>query len=82
MADTAKTIVELRKLPVEDRLQIVEELWDSIDEDSLTSSFDTDPDFIAELERGIEEMKRDPNASISLEEFRTRMRNLRKSRST
>jgi putative addiction module component (TIGR02574 family) len=76
MSDAAKTLAELRKLSVEERLQLVGDLWDSIDEDTIANSFPTDPEFIAELERRFEEMERDPHASISVEKLISTLRNL------
>ena len=63
-----KTVEQLRELPVEDRLQIVGELWDSIAEDS--SSLKLTPDQLAELDRRLDDLEKNPSEGRPWEEVR------------
>ena len=62
------TVEQLRELPVEDRLQIVGELWDSIAADS--ASLKLTPAQLAELDRRMDELEKNPNEGRSWEEVR------------
>ena len=62
---------ELRKLPLEERIRIVEELTKSIDEDD--GNFEESPEFIAELEARWERFKKDPSSGSTWEEVEQRI---------
>ena len=62
------TVDQLRELPVEDRLHIVGELWDSIAEDS--TAIKLTPAQVEELDRRLDELENDPEAGQSWEEVR------------
>jgi putative addiction module component (TIGR02574 family) len=66
---------ELRKLPLAERFELVEELWDSIarDSDQLTLTQAQ----MAVLDRRYADYVRDPDKGIAWEEVRDRMRNRR-----
>lgn len=76
MAETSKTIDELRKLPISERLQLVEDLWDSIAEDSPDDGFPVTPELAAELDRRLAEFEADPDATLPWDEVRERIRRL------
>ena len=63
-----KDISEIRQLPVPERLELVAEIWDSIFEEagSLSISADT----FAELDRRLEEHRRNPETSRPWDEVR------------
>ena len=76
MADTAKTLEDLRKLPIDERIQLVEDLWDSIAEDSLERDFAVTPELAAELDRRLAEYEADPGSALPWEVVRDRIRRL------
>ncbi|MFN2377228.1 MAG: addiction module protein [Candidatus Binatia bacterium] len=76
MASPGKTIDELRKLPVADRLQLVEDLWDSIAEDSSEETFPVTPELAEELDRRLADLEADPDSAIPWEVVRDRIRRL------
>jgi putative addiction module component (TIGR02574 family) len=63
---------ELQKLPVTERLELVEELWDSIarDSDQLTL---TSPQ-MEELDRRLADYEKNPEEGVPWEEVRDRIR--------
>lgn len=66
-----QTISDLSRLSVEDRLRIVQELWDSISSDSeVTVSSDQQ----AELKRRIAAHHANPDSAISKEELEQLLR--------
>lgn len=62
------TVDQLRELPVEDRLQIVGDLWDSIAEDSSTIKLT--PAQISELDRRLDDLEKNPNEGRAWDEVR------------
>ena len=62
---------ELKKLPLEERLQIVEELTRSIEEDE--GEFAESPELIAELERRSADLKANPSSGISWETLKANL---------
>lgn len=63
---------ELKKLPIEERMQIVEELTRSIDEEA--DDFEASPELIEELERRHAEYLVDPSSALPMEEAFKRIR--------
>ena len=63
MIDLAQTLTELTTLPINDRLRVVESLWDSIPADS---SVEISPDQRAELQRRIADHERSPEQLLTL----------------
>lgn len=61
---------ELLKLPEKERLQIAEDLWETIGDKDLPL---TDAQG-AELDRRMAELERDPSKGLSLEEVRAHLR--------
>ena len=63
---------ELRKLPLAERLELVEELWDSIarESDQLTLT----PAQMEELDRRLADYEQDPEQGVAWEEVRDRIR--------
>ena len=60
----------LRRLPVEARLQLVEDLWDSIAQEAPDEAFPMTPELIAELDRRLAEADANPDAGIPWEQVR------------
>ncbi|MCK9920086.1 addiction module protein [Microbacteriaceae bacterium K1510] len=67
----ANLIAEVMQLPREERLQLVEELWNSVidDEQWLPT-----PDQLAEARRRLEEHRRDPSSGIPAERVLARLK--------
>ncbi|HVS60091.1 MAG TPA: addiction module protein [Gemmatimonadaceae bacterium] len=63
-----KDISEIRQLPVPERLELVAEIWDSIFEES--AGLPISDDTFAELDRRLEEHRRNPETSRPWAEVR------------
>jgi putative addiction module component (TIGR02574 family) len=59
---------EYRKLPIPERLQLVEEIWDSIAQDA--KALPLSDDLRAELDRRWAEHERDPSSAIPWDQVR------------
>ena len=64
---------ELFNLPVEEKLELVEALWESIDEELLGKEM-TRQGFEEEIDRRIENIEKNPGTLISWKEVLTQMR--------
>ncbi len=63
---------DLKQLPLSERLQLVEDLWDSFASDLETAPL---PESLqAEMDRRLESYLKDPSRSLSLEEVQRRMK--------
>lgn len=78
MANPAIDLEALRRLPVEQRLQLVEDLWDTIAQDAPDEAFPMTPELAAELDRRIAEADANPDAGIPWEQVRANIRGRRK----
>ena len=67
---TASIIKELRKLPSDEKLEIIGDLWDSIPESEIPVSEET----LEELARRADELERHPERGISWEQVRSELR--------
>lgn len=76
MDNATKTLEELRKLPVDQRIQLVEDLWDTIADDTLGESIAVSPELAAELDRRLQEYRSDPESARSAEDVLARLRGL------
>lgn len=72
MGVTAKSL-GIDKLPIEDRLALVEEIWDGISTDAKT--LELNDQMKAELDRRIEEADANPSAGIPWELVESETRN-------
>ena len=81
MSNAGSRIDELRKLPVADRLQLVEELWDSIAGDSPDAAIPVTSELAAELDKRLAEHEADPGAALPWPVVRERIRRLMRNRS-
>ena len=61
---------ELKKLPVEERLELVTALWDSIPEQGLSEE---SPEFIAEMMRREAELRSNPASGVPWEGAESRI---------
>jgi len=64
-------IHDLRQLPVSERIQLVEDLWDTIAEDSPVLGLS--PEHIAELDRRLDALEAQPAAGTPWEISRERI---------
>ena len=72
--DLQQTLSELTSLPVQDRLRIVESLWNSIDVDSPVS---ISPEQRGEISRRVELHARNPNELLTWEQVLNGLRDRR-----
>jgi len=56
------TLEDLKQLPVSEKIQLVEDFWDSIAAD--TSPIGLSPQHIAELDRRLDELEKNPRQGI------------------
>jgi putative addiction module component (TIGR02574 family) len=66
----ASLIAEAMQLPREERLQLVEDLWNSVIDDERWLPT---PDQLTEARRRLEEHRRDPSTAIPAERILTRL---------
>jgi putative addiction module component (TIGR02574 family) len=66
----ASLIAEAMQLPREERMQLVEDLWNSVIDDERWLPT---PDQLAEARRRLEEHRRDPSTAIPAERILTRL---------
>jgi putative addiction module component (TIGR02574 family) len=64
---------ELFKLPVEEKLELVEALWESIDEEFLGKEI-TRQGFEEEIDRRIENIEKNPDTLVSWEKVLNQLR--------
>jgi len=64
-------IQDLRQLPLSERIQLVEDLWDTIAEDS--PGIGLSPEHIAELDRRLDALEAQPNSGTPWETARKRI---------
>ena len=70
MADSSINIGALKQLSVAERIQLVEDLWDSIIEDAPDDAFPISPELAAELDRRVAELKANPELGAPWDEVR------------
>jgi len=78
---------DLSSLSVEERLQLIEVLWDSIEQSAASGDAeatqaverwaDTDPELLAALEREADEAEKDPSTLVSWEVLLAELRQKR-----
>jgi putative addiction module component (TIGR02574 family) len=73
MASPAFDFEALRRLSVDERLRLVEDLWDSIAEDAPDEALPVTPELAAELDRRLAEHEADPGNVVPWEEVRARL---------
>jgi len=66
------TPTDYLKLPLSDRIQLVEDLWDSIAEEA-SDTFSLSPEQKAELSRRLAAHKADPSSAVSWEHVRRKL---------
>jgi putative addiction module component (TIGR02574 family) len=70
MAHPAYDLDRLRQLSVPERLQLVEDLWDTIAADAPDAALRVTPDLAAELDRRLAEHDANPEAVVPWETVR------------
>ena len=64
MAEPALNLQSLRQLSVAERIQLVEDLWDSIAEEAPDDAFPVSAELGAELDRRLADADANPTASL------------------
>jgi putative addiction module component (TIGR02574 family) len=72
MASPAFDFEALRRLSISERLQLVEDLWDSIAQEAPEAAVPLSPELAAELDRRRAEHEADPEAAVPWEQVRAR----------
>ncbi len=70
--DVNHTIHELKALPVQERLKVVEAVWDSIDEDG--SALSLSPSQRAELDRRMADHDMNPESALTWDQVLEQLR--------
>ncbi|MEO5946372.1 MAG: addiction module protein, partial [Chitinophagaceae bacterium] len=66
---------EIKKLPNEEKLKIIDELWESIEDDwEKTSSEENSPEVLSLLEERLEEYEKGEKKSYNWDELEIRVR--------
>lgn len=66
------SIEQLRRLPLDQRIQVIEQLWDTLEESDL-EEWPIPDEILDESDREVEAHLADPNSSIPWEEARARL---------
>ena len=74
MARRVLDVKRLRELPVQERLQAVEELWDSIVAEDPELAVPATPELLADLERRLAQHEANPGSAISWKIVREELR--------
>ena len=64
---------QLLNLPVDERIELVGDLWDSIDNDTIGKQF-SKQEIEEELDSRINKIKKNPNSLISWEDVKAKMK--------
>ena len=75
MAEPALNLQSLRTLSVAERIQLVEDLWDSIAEEAPDDAFPVSAELGAELDRRLAEADADPTGGLEWSEVRRAIEN-------
>lgn len=73
MANPAVDFEALRRLSISERLQLVEDLWDTITQDAPDAALPVTPELAEELDRRLAEHEADPGAAVSWETVRSEL---------
>jgi len=73
MAHPAYDLDRLRRLSVPERLQLVEDLWDTIAADAPDDALPITPELAAELDRRLAEHRANPEAAVPWEMVRAEL---------
>lgn len=73
MATPAVDFEALRRLSISERLQLVEDLWDTIAQDAPDAALPVTPALAAELDRRLAEDAANPEAAIPWETVRAEL---------
>lgn len=73
MATPAFDFEALRRLSVDERLRLVDDLWDSIAEDAPDEAFPVTPELAAELDRRLAEHEANPGDVVAWVDVRARL---------
>jgi putative addiction module component (TIGR02574 family) len=68
MENATNSLEELPKLPVDRRIRLVENLWDTIADDTIGESIAVSPELAAEPERRLREYRSDSENACPVED--------------
>lgn len=66
------TATELRKLSLAERIQLLEDVWDSIAEE--TNAWELTPELQAELDQRLNDLETNPSGNVTWEEVKAGLR--------
>ena len=69
---TAKTVAEILALPVQERIHLVELIWESVA--AVPQAIEVSPEVKSELAARLVEFERDPDAGYSLDEVKEKLK--------
>jgi putative addiction module component (TIGR02574 family) len=65
--------LDFKQLPVSERIQLVEDIWDSIAQDATEPDVSLSAEHRAELRRRLAEHRADPSSAVPWEEVRSKL---------
>ena len=74
MSKRVLDVKRLRELPVKERLQAIEELWDSIIAEDPDSAVPATPELLADLDRRLTEYEANPSSAVPWRVVREELR--------
>lgn len=66
------TAAEIRKLSLAERIQLLEDVWDSIAEE--TNAWELTPELQAELDQRLNDLETNPSGNVTWEEVKAGLR--------
>ncbi len=66
------TATEIRKLSLAERIQLLEDVWDSIAEE--TNAWELTPELQAELDQRLNDLETNPSGNVTWEEVKAGLR--------
>lgn len=66
------TATEIRKLSLAERIQLLEDVWDSIAEE--TNTWELTPELQAELDQRLNDLETNPSGNVTWEEVKAGLR--------
>jgi len=69
MAARAYDLEALLQLPVDERIQLAQELWDSVSDEDMDALLSVTPELREEIRRRLADYRRDPGSATDFHEF-------------
>lgn len=71
MVSRSYDLEALKRLPIDERIQLAQELWDSVSEEDADALIPVTPDLREELRRRLAEYRKNPASAVDFHEFVT-----------